>query len=96
MKKALTVVAAAATLAVVSLAPSDAEAGRRHGGAALLGGLAAGAIIGGAIVSQQPAYGYYGPGYAPGPVYVVPQQRYCEDEVWSPRHGDWVLRRFPC
>ena len=99
MKKALTAIAAAATMAVVSLAPSDAEAGRRgRGGAAaagVIGGLAAGAIIGGAIANSGPAYatpGYY----APGPVYAVPQERYCEDYVYSRRVGDYVLRRFPC
>ena len=96
MKKALTAIAAVTALAVVSLAPSDAEAGRRGRGVApLLGGLAAGALIGGAIVSsQQPAYGYYG--YGPGPVYVAPPERFCEDWVWSNRRGDYVLRRFPC
>jgi hypothetical protein len=95
MKKALTAVAAAATLAVVSLAaPSDAEARSRGGAVAagVIGGLAAGAIIGSAI--SQPAYGgYYA---APAPVYVAPPQRYCEDYVWSHRAGGYVLRRFPC
>jgi hypothetical protein len=98
MKKALTAIAAAATLAVVAVgAPSDARAQRRGGAVAagVVTGLAAGALIGGAIASQQPAYaapGYYGP----GPYYAAPPQRYCEDYVWSPRRGDYVLRRFPC
>ena len=53
--------------------PTDASAQyyrRGPGIAPLIGGLAAGAIIGGAIASSRPAYayppGYYAPGYAPG------------------------------
>jgi hypothetical protein len=39
------------------------------GGGAFLPGLAAGAIIGGAIASQGYGPGYYAPGYVPGPGY---------------------------
>ena len=67
MKKALIAFAAAATLAVATLsAPTTADA-RCNGcavGAGVIGGLAAGAIIGGAIANSQPRY-------APAPGYVV-------------------------
>jgi len=59
MTKTLTALAAAATIAIVALAaPQQAEA--RHGGwgPGIVGGLAAGAIIGGALAG--PRYGYYG------------------------------------
>ncbi len=61
MKKAILAMAAAATIAAGHVAvPTTAEA-RCHGcgvAAGVLGGLAAGAIIGGAIASQPH---YYGP-----------------------------------
>jgi hypothetical protein len=67
MKKVLIALAAAATIAAGSLsAPTTAEA-RCHGcgiGAGIIGGLAAGAIIGGAVANSYPRY-------APAPGYVV-------------------------
>jgi hypothetical protein len=67
MKKVLIALAAAATIAAGSLsAPSTAEA-RCQGcgiGAGIIGGLAAGAIIGGAVANSYPRY-------APAPGYVV-------------------------
>jgi hypothetical protein len=67
MKKVLIALAAAATIAAGTLsAPTTADA-RCHGcavGAGVIGGLAAGAIIGGAIANSQPRY-------APAPGYVV-------------------------
>jgi hypothetical protein len=68
--KTLTALAAAATLGLATVAaPQPAEA--RNGGAiaaGIIGGLAAGALIGAAV--SGPAYGY-GPGYyyGPAPVY---------------------------
>ncbi len=68
MKKAFLAIAAAATLAVGMLgAPNTAEA-RCRGcgvGAGIIGGIAAGAIIGGAIANSGPRY------YGPEPGYVV-------------------------
>ena len=58
MKKTLTALAAAATLAIVAVgAPTDAFAQRRGGAVAagVLGGLAAGAIIGGALAGPRRA-----------------------------------------
>ncbi len=58
--------AVAALASAMILTPaSEADARKRTG--AFLGGLAAGAIIGGAIAG----YPHYAPAY-PGPVYVVP------------------------
>jgi len=68
MKKAILAIAAAATIAVGMLgAPNSAEA-RCRGcgvGVGIIGGLAAGAIIGGAIANSGPRY------YGPEPGYVV-------------------------
>ncbi len=65
MNKTLTAIAAAAAVALASVAvPSTADAGCRGCGigAGIIGGIAAGAIIGGAIANSGPAYG---PAYAP-------------------------------
>ena len=69
MNKTLTALAAAAAVALTAVVPTTADAGCRGCGvgAGIIGGLAAGAIIGGAIANSGPAYGapgYYG-GYAP-------------------------------
>jgi len=74
MRKFLTGLVAAATIAGAMVATSGtAEArwhGRGWGPGAVIGGLAAGAILGGVIASQPyyPYGGYYGPGpyYGPG------------------------------
>ena len=95
MTKTLTTLTAAAALAVaLTAAPSDAFAQRRGAaiGLGILGGVAAGAIIGGAIAGQ-PRY------YEPAPVYVAPAQRcYTDQEVWSNRRQAYVVRRVivPC
>ena len=65
MTKTLTALAAAATMAVVAIgAPTQANAQRGAVAAGIIGGLAAGAIIGSAAANPY----YYGPGpyYAPG------------------------------
>ena len=69
MKTALTAIAAAGVFALAAVSvPTEAQAQRCRGcglGLGIVGGLAAGAIIGGAIAnSQYPAY------YAPAPGYV--------------------------
>jgi hypothetical protein len=66
MRRTLTALAAAATIAIVAVAaPQQAEARWRGGwgGPAIIGGLAAGAILGGALAG--PRYGYYGYGGDP-------------------------------
>lgn len=111
MKKAILAIAAAATLVVGTLATAtDADAQHRYrhrgGGAAvgILGGLAAGAIIGGAIANSGPRY------YGPEPGYVVYdgyRARYpadCPGGYWARRpvrdgYGNvvgWSRPRFVC
>jgi hypothetical protein len=87
MTKGLIILVAAATLGT-AIAPAHA----RNGGAVaagVLGGLAAGAIIGGAVASQ-PRY------YEPAPVYVAPPPR-CywtrSEPVWDGYRGAWVRPR---
>ncbi|MBX6426385.1 MAG: hypothetical protein IRZ09_10755 [Variibacter sp.] len=98
MTRTLTALAAATTFAIVAVAaPTDANAHWRRGGGAvaagIIGGLAAGAIIGSAMAPR-----YY---YEPAPVYVAPPPPgvcYEQEWVWSPRRGEYVLRnvRVPC
>src|ERR1044072_7502120 len=85
MKKTLMALGAAAalTISVVSIpAPAQAQRGVAAGVAA---GLLGGAIVGGAIASQN---GYYGPGffapgyYGGGPAYVV-DPGYGESCIWQ-------------
>ena len=107
MKKVLAVLAVAALAGAGTIATAtNADAqyyGHHHRGsgvAPLLGGLAAGAIIGGAIASSRPAYayppGYYAPGYAPGygpapveydePVCTLQRQQYWDGFNWRYRN----------
>jgi PXPV repeat (3 copies) len=81
--------AAAATLAgalaLAAATPSEARNGRN---AAIIGGFAAGALVGAAVANSYYGPGYYGPGYyddyayapdyayEPGPVYVAPAPTY--------------------
>ena len=71
MMKTLTTLTAAATIAAaLTVAPTDAFAQRRGAaiGLGILGGVAAGAIIGGAIANSP---GYWGPGYVVQPGYAA-------------------------
>jgi len=91
VSKTLTTLAAVATLGLAAIAaPQPAEA--RGGGAVaagIIGGLAAGAIIGSAA-AHGPHYGsgYY---YGPGPVYYGPPCYWTRQRVWD-GYG-WHLRR---
>lgn len=83
---------AAALVAVFALAPVN-EAEARYGRkGALIGGLAAGALIGGALLAQpRPAYG--------GPVYVEegPRCYFVRERVWDDYRERWVrVRRRVC
>lgn len=75
MKKTLTALVAAMTIALAAVAaPTDASAHDRGGAVAagILGGIAAGAIIGSAVAAPPPPRAYY----APAPVYVEPAPAY--------------------
>ena len=83
MTKTLTALAAVATIAVATVAapqPAQARGGALFAG--IVGGLAAGAIIGSAVHGPYGPYYGYGPGYyyAPGPVYYRGPGCY-----WAPR-----------
>ena len=65
------------------------------GGGALLGGLAAGALIGGAIAASQ------APAYAAGPAYVGGGSSYCAQRYrsYDPASGTYLNNdgnRYPC
>ena len=66
MKPTVIALAAASLLAAALPSPAQARCDGCAVGAGVLGGLAAGAIIGGAIANSQPRY------YEPAPVYVAP------------------------
>ena len=99
MRKTLTALAAATTIALATVAtPSTADARWGWWGPAL-GGFAVGAIIGGALASPYysgyypaysyyPAYGYPAYGYSYAPAYYgyayAPRPAYC----WRYRYGN--------
>ena len=92
MKITTTAVAAAGMLALASvMAPTGADAGCNGCGlaAGLIGGIAAGAIIGGAIANSAPpppppAYAIE-PGYAPYPAYAAAVPVGCPGGYWARR-----------
>lgn len=86
MRKMLLTLAAAATVAIGAMAaPPQAEARNGRIAAGVIGGLAAGAIIGGAL--SQPRY--YGPaysyGYYGGPPCRIERQRFWDGFGWRVR-----------
>ena len=98
--KSLPILALAAVVVVAAATPTKVYAndtGAIVGGA--IGGMALGAILGGAAAQPRPYY-QPAPVYAPEPVYVVPQRQMCveEREVWSQRYQQYVIRnvRVPC
>lgn len=102
MKKMFAVLAVAGLAVAATATTADAQYYHRGGGVApFVGGLAAGAIIGGAVAASRPAYayppGYYAPGYAPGygpapveyydePVCGIQQQQYWDGFAWRIRN----------
>jgi len=90
-----------AIVAAPLLNASPARAG--DGGAiaaGVVGGLAAGAIIGSAM-APRPYYGptYYAPEYVPAPVYAAPPPPppgcFAQQQVWSERYQAYVMRNVP-
>lgn len=99
MKKFLVAIAAAALVAAALSSPAQAHCRGCVFGAGVIGGLAAGAIIGSAIANSPPAYAGPAPVYdAPPPsvVYVEPPPMpVCHIEqrnIWVPGYG-WQPRR---
>lgn len=92
MNKALIALAATATLVVTAAAPTNARADGGRITAGVLGGLAAGAIIGSAIAPRP----YY---YGPPPVVVyedVPACRLMRERVWVEGYGYRTRRVEVC
>jgi hypothetical protein len=88
MKIITTALAAAGVLALASvMAPTGADAQCRGCGVAAgaLGGIAAGAIIGGAIANAAPPPYAVAPGYAPYPAYAGPVPVTCPGGYWARR-----------
>jgi hypothetical protein len=92
MRKILTATAAAATLALATVAaPQHAEA-RNGRNAAIIGGIAAGALLGAAIANSGGYYYGHGPYYyAPGPVYYGPRCYWSRQRYWNGYR--WHVRR---
>jgi hypothetical protein len=89
MKRTLMALAAAATVALSTLASAPAHA-QRGVAAGVAAGLLGGAIVGGAIASQN---GYYGPGYGyyGGPAYVAAPGCYWQRQRFWDGYG-WRVR----
>ena len=88
MKATMIGVVTAAALALTSVAapqPAEARGGRIAAG--VIGGLAAGALIGGALAAPRyyGPYGYYGAAYYPPPGCYWQRQRYWDGFVWRVR-----------
>jgi hypothetical protein len=85
MKKTLAALAAAAAIALVTIAvPSDANAQRCRG--ACVGGAVAAGVVGGALLGAAIANPY---GVAPAPVYVAPAPVYAEPVCRVRRERFW-------
>ena len=104
MKRILSVAALAATVALGAIGASSQAEARNNGAiiGGVVGGLALGAIVGGAAAQQRgyyngPNYGY-GPSYGYQPAYAAPQSCIAQQEVWSNRYQTYVVRnvRVPC
>jgi hypothetical protein len=100
MKKTMLALATGAVLAAGTLAPTTADA--RCRGCGIAAGVLGGLFLGGAIASAAAPRYYYpeaAPVYVdPGPVYAAPGRCYADQEFWSPRHQDYIVRRVrvPC
>jgi hypothetical protein len=93
MRKVVTALAAAATIAAATVAtPATADARGGWWGPAIIGGFAAGAIVGSAFARPYPYYGYGYGYYAPAPVYYgyyTPAPAYYGYYAPRPYYGCW-------
>jgi hypothetical protein len=90
MRKTLVAIAVGATGIIGAVAsPTTADARWRHGApvAPILGGLAAGALIGAALAAPRPYYSY-----AYEPVYFGPHCYIRSERFWD--GWTWRVRRF--
>src|SRR5437764_7166220 len=96
MRKAVTALAVAGTIATATVAnPTTADARRGWWGPAIIGGIAAGAIVGSALARPYPYYGYGYGYYAPAPVYYdyyTPAPAYYDYYAPGPYYGCWRSR----
>jgi hypothetical protein len=96
MTNTLTGVAVSATVAIgaiVSPTAAGAQWRHHHHGfpvAPVIGGLAAGAILGAALAAPPPYY--YAYAYEPEPVYVTPRCYFRQERFWDGWH--WRIRRI--
>ena len=97
MKRFLSVAILVTTVALSGLAVSSPADARNNGAiiGGVVGGLALGAIVGGAVAQQRgyydgPNYGYQS-GYGYQPAYAS-QSCVAQQEVWSRRHQAYVVR----
>jgi hypothetical protein len=83
MKKALIVLAAVATIALGAINPTPAQARGGAVAAGIIGGFAAGAIVGSALA--YPRYYAPVPGYVVYPGYAAPYPVACPGGYWAGR-----------
>jgi hypothetical protein len=92
MKKHLVALMVGATITIGAVAsPTTADARSRHGFpvAPIVGGLAAGALLGAALAAPRPYYSY---AYAPEPVYFGPRCYVQRERFWD--GWRWRVRRI--
>ena len=93
MRKALSIVAVAATIGAAIPSPARADNGRIAAG--IVGGLAVGTLLGAAATAPRP---YYAPApvyVEPAPVYEVPSCYWTRGEpVWDGWRGVWYRPRI--
>ena len=93
MRKAILALVALTTLVVASIGSADAQYRYRRGpsggavAAGVIGGLAVGAIVGGAIASSRPAYAGYAvePGFVAYDGYSAAGPVACPNGYWARR-----------
>jgi hypothetical protein len=87
MKRLSIVPAVVASLAFSSVASTPVRAGGGDVAAGVIGGLAAGTIIGAAVAGPH----YYAPPPPPPPLYAVPACYWTQGQpVWDPYRGVWT------